>query len=477
MMSQSEKWWALAFLVLAQFMIVLDVSILNVALPSIQREFSLTVTNLQAIVTAYTLAFGGFLLLGGRAADLYGRRRVFLSGVIGFTSISLLIGIAQSETLLVPLRSLQGFSAAFMSPAALSIILTLFRERSERTRALSMWGAVSAGGATVGLLLGGFLTEYLSWRWNFFVNVPIGIMIVIAALRLVPAHAAEESDKTLDLPGAILATSGLMMLVHSLSKVGEWGWGSPTFFVWIGASITLLVAFIVNEWYAKHPLVPLSIFRIGNIAAANLAQLPITAAMFSQFFFLSLYIQNILHYTPLQTGVAFLPSTLVVGMTAVLAPQLIKRIGYKPILVATPLLLACGLFIFAHLEINGTYLDFLPGLLVMAVGLGFTFVSITIAATSGIPPQESGLASGLLSTAQQMGGSIGLAVLSSIAASKSAEVLAGSQDPTATISALLEGFHSAFYVGVCFAIVASLISLFFIRTGRALGTMVPALHP
>ena len=465
-MTERQKWLALAFLVLAQFMIVLDVSIMNVALPSIEHEFGLTVTDLQSIVTAYTLAFGGFLLLGGRAADLYGRRRVFLFGVIGFAFVSFLIGVADSASLMIPLRALQGFCAAFMSPAALSIILTTFREAHERTRALSLWGAVSAGGATAGILLGGFLTQYLSWRWNFFVNVPVGLTVVIAALRLVPPHAAGEHDKTLDLPGALLVTSGLMLLVYTLSQAHTWGWASFSTIGLIALCALLLIGFFINETYAKHPLAPLPFFRIGNVAAADLVQLPVTASLFSMFFFLSLYIQNIRGFSPLESGLAFLPATMTVALSAILAPRLLKRIGFKPIMVIAPLLIASGLFIFAHVPIDGSYVsDILPGLLIAAVGLGFSFVSVSVAATSGIPGHESGLASGLLTTAQQIGGSLGLALLSSIAASKSADMLAGfAPTPPAIAAATIAGFHSAFYVGVLFALAASLIALLFVRT-------------
>jgi EmrB/QacA subfamily drug resistance transporter len=443
-------------------MIVLDISILNVALPSIEREFNLGVKDLQWIVVAYTLCFGGFLLLGGRAADLYGRRRVFLSGVVCFTLVSLLIGIVDNPSYMIPLRGLQGLAAAFMSPSALSLVLALFTERNVRARALSIWGAVSAGGATAGLLLGGLLTEYLNWRWNFFVNVPIGVIVIIAALRLLPAHAAEERTKSLDLPGAVLVTSGLMLLVYALSQASSWGWMSASTLGLIALGVALIVAFIFNESRATHPLMPLSIFRIGNVAAADLVQLPITASLFSMFFFLSLYVQNILHYTPLEAGFAFLPTTLTVGMSAILAPRLIQRIGYKTILITAPLLLAGGLYTFGHVELGGTYLDFLPGLLIMAAGLGFSFVSVTIAATTGVPPAESGLASGLLTTAQQIGGSLGLAILTSIAATTTANVMSTSAEVPA--QALLSGFHAAFYTGMWFAVGASVVALLFIRS-------------
>jgi EmrB/QacA subfamily drug resistance transporter len=464
-MTDSQKWWALGFLVLAQFMIVLDVSIVNVALPSIERTLGLTVADLQLIVTAYTLCFGGFLLLGGRTADLYGRRTVFVTGVIAFSVISLLIGLSTSATMLVALRALQGLSAAFMSPSALSLVLTLFTEQTQRTRALSIWGAVSAGGATAGLLLGGILTQYLSWHWNFFVNVPIGIVVAIAALKLLPAHVAEEEQRNLDLPGALLVTSGLMLLVYTLSHANAWGWGSSSTWGFLAGSVALLIAFVVNEYYARHPLVPLSIFRIGNIAGANITLMPITASMFAMFFFLSLYVQNILQYSPLRTGLSFLPTSLIIGASALSAPMLIRRIGYKAILVIAPLFLSVGLFIFGHLRVDSSYWSILPGLLIMPLGLGFSFVAVTVAATSGVPGRESGLASGLLTTAQQIGGSLGLAILSSVAASRTVQAIAsGSSVPLAAVT----GYHAAFYTGVGFALLASLLALTFIRQQKTL---------
>ncbi len=365
----SNRWLDLTILAVAQFMIVLDVSIVNVALPSMQQSFNLTIADLQGIITAYTLAFGGFLLLGGRAADLYGRKRMFLIGVSFFTAVSLLIGIIDSAALMVPLRALQGLAAAFMSPAALSLILSIFREGKERATALSVWGAVSAGGATAGLLIGGVLTEYLNWRWNFFVNVPVGLAVLLAGWQLLPSRTEEESDKTLDLPGAILATGGLMALVYTLSHANAWGWLTLHTLGYLAFSVFVLCAFFANEAVAKHPLMPLSIFKIGNIAAANAMQLPIVASMFAMFFFLSIYVQNILHYTPLRTGFAFLPVSFMIGIVATMAPRVIRRFGYKPVLVAAPLFLAAGLFIFTFLTPTSTYWHILPGLLIMPLGL------------------------------------------------------------------------------------------------------------
>ncbi len=461
MYTSQHRWFDLAILALAQFMIVLDVSVVNVALPSMEKSLGLTLSDLQGIVTAYTLTFGGFLLLGGRAADLYGRKRVFLIGITCFTLVSLTIGIVDSGALMVPLRALQGLAAACMSPAALSLVLSIFQDAKERARALSVWGAVSAGGATAGLLIGGALTQYLNWRWNFFVNVPVGIAVFIAGWRLLPTHTKEESSKTLDLPGAILATGGLMLLVYTLSHANAWGWLTLQSFGFLGLSVLVLAAFIYNESQVKHPLIPLSIFRIGNIAAANAMQLPITASMFAMFFFLSIYIQSILGYSPLMTGLAFLPVSFIIGIVAILAPAVIQKLGYKPLLIAAPLFLATGLFLFTFTTTTSSYWSLLPGLLIMPIGLGLSFVAITIAATAGVPGNESGLASGLLTTAQQIGGSLGLAILSGIASSATVKALAGGD--TKTLS-LLDGFHTAFYAGIVFALLASLIAFLCIKS-------------
>ncbi len=287
MEKSTRNWLILGVLALAQFMVVLDVSIVNVALASIQHSLNFSVTSLQWIVSAYTLAFGGFLLLGGRTSDIFGRRRVFMIGVAGFTLFSFLVGISQSETQLIVLRALQGLSAAFMSPAALSIVLATFTEGNERNRALSVWGAIAAGGAAAGLLIGGVLTQYLGWRWDFFVNVPVGIAVVLLAWRLVPQHIAEERSKKLDLPGALLVTSGLMLLVYTLTNASAWGWLSLGTIGLGGLSLALLIGFIINESLVSRPLMPLSVFKIGSILGANLTQLPVTASLFSMFFFIS----------------------------------------------------------------------------------------------------------------------------------------------------------------------------------------------
>lgn len=473
-------WLILVLLALAQFMVVLDVSIVNVMLPAVEKAFHLSQTNLQWIITAYTLTFGGFLLLGGRAADLFGRRRVFLTGVAVFALASLADGLSQSGGMLIVLRAVQGLAAAFMSPAALSIVLVTYREGHERNLALSVWGAVAAGGAAVGVLLGGIITQYLGWRWNFFINVPIGIVVFTAASRLVPRHDSEETHNDLDLPGAVSVTSGLMLLVYGLVKAPANGWTAHSTLTYFGLSILLLAFFIFNELRAEHPLVPLSIFKIRNVAGANLMQLMVAASLFSVFFFTSLYVQQILRYSPVKTGFSFLAMPVVIAITATNAPRVIKRIGYKRVLMVAPLFTATGLFLLGHVPVQGSYFtNLLPGFIVMAFGLGFTFVSVLVAATSGVAAHESGLASGLVNTAQQVGGSLGLAVLSAIAASSTTKFLQNGHafTPAATAAASVHGFHSGYYTAVFFAIAASLLATFVIKQQQAPAQAAPEAAP
>lgn len=461
-----SHWFILILLALAQFMVVLDVSIVNVMLPEVQKAFHISPTSLQWIVTAYTLAFGGFLLLGGRAADLFGRRRVFLTGVSIFALASLADGLAQSSGMLIAFRGVQGLAGAFMSPAALSIVLVTYQKTKERNVALSVWGAVAAGGAAVGVLLGGVITQYLGWRWNFFINVPIGALVIFGATNLVPKHESEEKSNQLDLPGAILVTTSLISLVYGLVRAPTHGWGSISTIVFFAASLVLLSAFVLNELRVKRPLVPLSIFRIRNLTGANLIQLLNASALFAIFFFSSLYFQNLLGYSPVKTGLSFLVVPLVIAATAINTPRLIKRVGYKPILMFAPLLTATGLILLAHQPLHGSYFAHsMPGMIVMALGLGMTFVSVLVAATSGVAKEQSGLASGLVNTSQQVGGSLGLAVLSAVVASSTTRFLhhayAGTPDLAKT--AVLHGYHVGYYGGAAFVIGASVLASLIIR--------------
>lgn len=461
MIKAINKTKILVLVAVAQFIVVLDSSIVNIALPNIDADLNFSDANLQWIVTAYTLTFGGFLLLGGRAADLFGRRRVFMGAVIAFTLASLACGLSQSDMMLIALRAIQGLSAAFMSPAALSIVINTFKEGKERNTALGVWGGVAAGGAAAGLLFGGVLTEYLGWRWDFFVNVPIGLMVAFLVPRIIPDSKPELTNRHLDLPGAVLATSGMMMLVFGLVKAPQYGWGDEKSLALLAGSVILLAAFVFNESRSRQPLMPLSIFRIRNLAGANITQLVVMASMFAMFFFISLYVQKILHYTPVQSGLAFLPVTIVIGVASVLVSRLVAKVGYKLPMVVAPLFIAAAMLIFSRLTVDSTYFaDVLPGLILLALGLGFTFVTITIAATSGVPKEEAGLASGILNTSQQIGGALGLAILSGVFASSLEKAARqGLEGPVAQIA----GYHEAFLTAACFALAGSLVAMVMIK--------------
>jgi EmrB/QacA subfamily drug resistance transporter len=466
---QTNHWLILILLALAQFMVVLDVAIVNVALPAIQQAFHMSQENLQWIVTMYTLTFGGFLLLGGRAADLFGRRRVFLSGVMLFTLASLACGLAQSETWIIIARGVQGLAGAFMSPAALSIVLVTYKEGHERNVALSVWGAVASGGAAAGVLLGGILTQYLDWRWNFFVNVPVGIIVVLTALWILDRHDSTVEHNELDLPGAVLATGGLISLVYALVKAPTNGWTSTSSLIFFGIAFLALTAFVINERRAKHPLVPLGIFRIRNLTGADLLMFFMAAGMFSIFFFTTLYLQLILGYSPVKTGFSFLIMPIIIAIVATNIPRLIQKIGYKPILMVAPLIVSAGLYWLSHIPVNGTFWgNVAPGLMLMAFGMGATFVSGTVAATAGVPHHESGLASGLLNTSQQVGGALGLAVLTGIATSATKDFvqnlhLTAAPTQQQLAEATVHGFHEGYLIATGFGIAAALIATFVIR--------------
>ncbi|HSW85172.1 MAG TPA: MFS transporter [Candidatus Saccharimonadales bacterium] len=469
----TNHWLVLVLLALAQFMVVLDVSIVNVALPAIQQAFHMSAASLQWVITAYSLTFGGFLLLGGRAADLFGRRKIFLLGISAFTIASLGSGLAQTGGMLIVFRALQGLAGAFMSPSALSIVLVTYREGHERNVALSVWGAVASGGAAVGVLAGGIITQYLTWRWNFFVNVPVGILVVFSALRVLDPHDSTADHNSLDLPGAISVTAGLMMLVYALVKAPFYGWTEHRSLTYFGISFALLLFFLINESRAKHPLMPLRIFRIRNLAGADSLMLCMAAGLFSIFFFTTLYLQEILGYTPIKTGVSFLVVPIAIAITATNVPRLIQRIGYRPILMVAPLIVSAGLFWISHLPVNGTFWgNVAPGMILLGLGMGATFVSVTIAATSGVPQHEAGLASGLLTTSQQIGGALGLAVLTGVATSSAARYILNLHlqvPPTHEMlaTATVHGFHDGYLIASTFGIVASLIATFVIRNQPA----------
>jgi len=471
--SARRKWLGLALLLLVQFMVVLDIAIVNVALPSIQTDLGFSQENLQWVISAYALLFGGFLLLGGRAADLLGRRRLFLIGIVIFTVASLISGLAWSEGALIGARALQGLGAAIVTPAALSIISTTFAEGSERNKALGAWGAVGAFGAVAGVLLGGVLTDLLSWEWIFFVNLPVGIV----GFALTPFLIGESRDataKSYDIPGAVLVTSGLVTLVYAITQANDHGWGSFRTIGLFVASAGLIAGFLGWEARSKDPLMPFSIFRLRTLVGANVAGLILGTALFGMFLMLTLYMQQVLGYSPLRTGVAYLAVAGTAIFWSALAAQLVTRIGVKRVLVIGMVTLTAGLVYFTQVSVGGSYAgDLLPGFLLIGVGLGFSFVPISIAALAGVRSSEAGLASGLINTSQQIGGALGIAALSSIATSTTSnEVSAG----TVPALALTDGFQQAFVAGGIVAFVGILVALFVVSR-RDLEQEVPEAEP
>jgi EmrB/QacA subfamily drug resistance transporter len=444
----SSKWLVLVIACLAQFMVVLDATVVNVALPSIQRGLHFSPADLQWVVNGYTLVFGGFLMLGGRAADLIGRRRLFVVGITLFTAASLFNGLSQSSTMLIFGRGVQGLGAALVSPAALSIIMTTFRETGERTRALGVWSAIAAGGAAFGLLLGGVLTDLASWQWIFFVNVPVGVATVLLAQRFVPESRAELGHHTFDLAGAATVTAGLVTIVYAIVKAQAWGWGSGRTLGLLGAGLILLGAFFAIESRSDAPLVRLGIFRVRTLLAGNNVMLLVASGMFGMFFFASLYVQEILGYSPLKAGLAFLPVTLGIMVGAGISQQLIGRLGVRAVAVGGITIAAAGMFVLTGVPVDGHYVsNLLVGLMPLALGMGLTFVPITLLATSGVGSEESGTASGLFNTSQQVGGSFGLAILSTLAANRTSSVLSTSPGGLqAHMAASVAGYHVAFGV-------------------------------
>ncbi len=445
-----NPWLVLLIVGIAQFMVILDATIVNVALPSIQRGLHFSPESLQWIVNAYTLAFGGFLMLGGRAADLFGRRRLFILGIVLFTGASLLNGLAGSAGILVAGRALQGLGGALVSPAALSVLTTTFKEGRERTTALSVWSAVAVGGGAIGLLLGGVLTSAFSWQWVFFVNVPVGVIAILLALRYVPESRVENA-RGFDIAGAVSVTAGLGLLVYALVNAQTAGWVSLTTFGLLAIAAALLVSFVVLESRLRHPLVRLGIFRMRSITGSNAAMLLVAAGMFALFFFASIYVQEVLGYSALRAGLAFLPVTLGIIIGAGLSQQLIRRVGVRAVGLVGMSIAAIGLIVLSRIPVAGTYLgDLLPGLMIMAIGMGLTFVPITLIATTNVEEHDAGLASGLLNTSQQLGGAIGLAVLATLAANTTSNTLAKLghvPSAAARVAALVDGFHVAFLVG------------------------------
>jgi EmrB/QacA subfamily drug resistance transporter len=452
---------------LAQFMVVLDNTIVNVALPSVQRGLDFSPANLQWVVNAYTLIFGGFLLLGGRAADLLGRRRLFVVGVALFAAASLLNGLAQSSTMLILGRGLQGLGGALVSPAALSIIMTTFQDNSERTRALGVWSAIAAGGAAFGLLLGGVLTDLISWRWNFFVNVPVGIATVMLALRYVPESRADLGHRRFDAVGATTVTAGLLSIVFGIVKAQTWGWGSDKTLGALAIGALLLVAFVILESRSTAPLVKLSIFRVRSIATANVAMMLVASALFGMFFFVSLYAQDVLHYSPLRAGFAFLPISLGIIVGAGLSQAIIPRFGVRNVSVLGLTLATAGILWIARVPVHGSYLpDMLVSFIPMSIGMGLVFVPLTLLATSGVENNDAGLASGLFNSAQQVGGSLGLAILATLSVDHTTGLLKHSADGKTLAghaAATVSGYHVAFLAAAIMMAAGAVLLIVWLR--------------
>ncbi len=447
---------------LAQFMVILDVSVVNVALPAIRGGLHFSEQNLQWVVNAYTVTFAGFLLLGGRAADLLGRRRVFVSGLVLFAVASVAGGLADSQLVLIAARAVQGLGGAVIAPASLSILTTTFTEGAGRNRAVGIWGAMGGAGGAAGVLLGGVLTDLLGWRWILFINVPIGLLAALAAQRLLAEGRAPERARNFDLPGALSATIGLSLLVLGIVRTDATGWGAPGTLALIGAGLALLLVFLAIEGrLATAPLMPLRIYSSRTLSAANLVVLLVGGATFGMWFFVSLYLQQVLGYSPIKAGLAFLPMTLCIVAGSTLASRAVARIGAKPLLVAGMAAQTVGLVLFAGVSVHGDYLGdmILPSLLV-AIGIGLAFVPATICAVAGVAPSEAGLASGLVNTSRLVGGALGLAILAALATARTSHDLhrvTGGR--LALHAALTDGFHLAFLVAAGFALVGGLVAL------------------
>jgi EmrB/QacA subfamily drug resistance transporter len=468
-----RRWVALILLTVAQLVVVLDASIVNVALPSIGKGLHFSDKNLPWVVNAYVIAFGGFLLLGGRAADLLGRRRVFMAGLAAVAVASLAAGFAATRGELIAARAAQGLGAAFISPSALSIVTTLFTDGAERNKALGVWGAVTGVAGAVGVLLGGVLTSGLSWKWVLWVNVPVTLIALALTPGLVPESRSESAARHFDAAGAVTVTAGLSVLAYALLDASTAGWGSTKTVSLLALAVALIAAFVAIELRSRAPLVPLRIFRLRTLTGANVVGLLLGASLFSMFFFLTLYMQQVLHYSAIHAGLSYLPLALTIIVAAGPAGQLVTRFGFKPILAVGMAITTGGLLWFSHVAVHGSFLaDILGPSLLAATGLGLGFVTSTIAAVAGVKPNEQGLASGLINTSQQVGGAIGLAILATIATTRTNHVLA-----TGTSSvphALTAGFQAAFVAGAIIAALGVLATLLLVRTHDSRAYREPA---
>jgi EmrB/QacA subfamily drug resistance transporter len=467
-----RRWLALILLTVTQFMVVLDVAIVNVALPSIQQSLDFSVENLQWVTSAYALTFGGFLLLGGRVADLMGRRRVFMSGMLLFGVASLAAGLAPSSETLIGARALQGLGAAIISPAALSILTTTFAEGSERNKALGIWGAVSGMGGAAGVLMGGILTDLVGWEWIFFINVPIAMGVVALSPRLLLESRAAGLGRRFDIAGAATVTGGLVLLVYGLVGTNQHGWTSARTLGLFASAAALIAAFVVIESRTRQPLLPLRLFRSGTLTGANAAGLLLGSSIFSMFFFLSLYMQDVLGYSALRTGFAYLLVATTIIVSAAVSQSLVTRIGPRRVLASGMGLLAMGLLWFTQVSVGGSYLvDLAPGFLLTGVGLGFAFVPDTIAALSGVEERDAGMASGLINTSQQIGGAVGVAALVTVATTRTGDLLAAAgqraADPATIASASTDGFQLAFLWGAGLAVLGLVATVALVRPPHA----------
>jgi EmrB/QacA subfamily drug resistance transporter len=458
-----RRWTALILLCVAQFVVVLDASIVNVALPSIGRGLHFSEQNLPWIVNAYVIAFGGFLLLGGRAADLLGRRRVFMAGLLVVAGASLAAGFAATQGELIAARAAQGLGAAIISPSALSIVTSLFQDGAERNKALGAWGAVAGSAGAIGVLLGGILTDGLGWQWVLWVNVPVSLIALAFTPGLIPESRSESSTRHFDAAGAVAVTGGLSLLAYALLDASSAGWGSAKIIGLLALAIILLVVFVAIELRSAAPLVPFRIFRNRTLSGANVVGVLLGASLFSMFFFISLYMQQVLGWSPVHAGLSYLPLAVTIVVAAGFGGQLVTRLGFKPVLAGGMLLVALGLVWFSRVSVGGGLVgDILGPSLLAALGLGFGFVTSTIAAVSGVREHEQGLASGLINTSQQIGGALGLAVLSTIATTRTHDTLASGG--SSLQHALTSGFQAAFLGGAVIAALGFAATLVLIRS-------------
>jgi EmrB/QacA subfamily drug resistance transporter len=447
----------LALLAAVGFLDFVDASIVNIALPPIRNDLGFSVQGLQWVISGYLLTYGGFMLLGGRLADLLGRRRVLVGGTVVFAAASLAGGLAQTSDLLVGARLVQGLGAALMMPAALSLLTTSFSSGSDRPKALGVWGGVGGLASAIGVFLGGVLTEGPGWRWVLEVNPPVAVLLLVGIYALIPADHPDDRTEGSDLAGAVLITGSMLALVYALVKAPDQGWRDARTVIELAAAAALLVAFVVVELRVRTPLVPLSIFRIPGLAAADVTQLVGVGGFVTMFFFLTLYMQNVLGYSPLQTGSAYLPLAFAVGISAGISTNLIGRVGTRPVIVAGAMITSAGLYLLSRIPVDGSYLgDLLPGLLVVAIGIGGVFVGTTTAANAGVPPALAGLAAALVNSSQQIGGALGLAVFSAIATTRTTDLLAKGRPVP---DAMTAGFHRALLAAAVFLLAAAVVAL------------------